>query len=87
MVRNVDAGLSSDRCFVLDIQKKLDLKSENKKHFLVTLMTFVIYTPFLLGANYFSKETQILQILTVIFISIYVLIYFLLAPRGFLRNE
>ncbi|MAL53459.1 MAG: hypothetical protein CMQ68_05140 [Gammaproteobacteria bacterium] len=66
---------------------KLDLKSENKKHFLVTLMTFVIYTPFLLGANYFSKETQILQILTVIFISIYVLIYFLLAPRGFLRNE
>lgn len=66
---------------------KLDLKSENKKHFLVTLMTFVIYTPFLLGANYFSKETQILQILTVIFISIYALIYFLLAPRGFLRNE
>lgn len=66
---------------------KLDFKSENKKHFLVTLMTFVIYMPFLLGANYFSKETQILQILTVIFISIYVLIYFLLAPRGFLRND
>tara|TARA_B100001057_G_scaffold324745_1_gene324930 strand:- start:412 stop:1452 length:1041 start_codon:yes stop_codon:yes gene_type:complete len=65
---------------------KLELKSENKKHFLVTLMTFIIYSPFLLGANYFSKDTQILQILTLIFVSIYIVIYFLLAPRGFLRN-
>ena len=65
---------------------KLELKSENKKHFLVTFMTFIIYSPFLLGANYFSKDTQILQILTLIFVSIYIVIYFLLAPRGFLRN-
>jgi len=65
---------------------KLELESENKKHFLVTFMTFIIYSPFLLGANYFSKDTQILQILTLIFVSIYIVIYFLLAPRGFLRN-
>ena len=30
---------------------KLELESENKKHFLVTFMTFIIYSPFLLGAN------------------------------------
>ena len=62
--------------------KRFNFASENKVHFFVTLSTFVFYMPFLLGANYFSYETNVLQLLSFIFISMYVFIYVLLAPKN-----
>ena len=63
--------------------KKMSFSSENLNHSLVTLLTFVLYFPFLLGANYFSQDTSMLQILCLIFFMFYLFIYFLLAPKDF----
>ena len=63
--------------------KKMGFSSENLNHSLVTLLTFVLYFPFLLGANYFSQDTSMLQILCLIFFMFYLFIYFLLAPKDF----
>ena len=37
--------------------RKVNIQSEKLRHVLVTFSTFVIYFPFLLGANYFSSDT------------------------------
>ena len=65
---------------------KLDLKSENKKHFLVTLMTFVIYTLFTRSKLFFKRNTNLADFDGNFYIYLCSNL-FLLAPRGFLRNE
>ena len=63
--------------------KKINIQSEKLRHVLVTFSTFIIYFPFLLGANYFSSDTLVLQLLSLIFFIFYLFLYLILAPRDF----
>ena len=65
----------------------MNFSSENLNHSLVTMLTFVLYFPFLLGANYFSQDTLVLQILCLIFFMFYLFVYFLLAPKDFFSKK
>ena len=67
--------------------EKMNFSSENLNHSLVTILTFVLYFPFLLGANYFSQDTLVLQILCLIFFMFYFFVYFLLAPKDFFSKK
>ncbi len=62
---------------------KIGIDSERVKHFLVSLLIFFIYLPFILGANYFRNETSILVILTLFFAAFYFIMYLLLSPKNF----
>ena len=62
---------------------KIGIKSENTKHALVTFLIFILYFPFLLAANFFAKETFVLQILSLIFILFYLGLYIISMPRDF----
>lgn len=59
------------------------LKSENAKHAVCTLFTFVFYTPFLIAANFFSENTLGLMGISGIFVLFYFCLYFLLIPKDF----
>lgn len=63
--------------------KKMGVKSSNSQHLIVTLLTFCFYLPFLLGANYFAKDTFLLLILCLIFILFYLLLYVVISPKDF----
>ena len=66
---------------------KMGIKSENMKHALVTFLIFVLYFPFLLGANFFAKETAALQILSLIFIFFYLGLYIISIPKDFSSED
>ncbi len=66
---------------------KMSISSENVKHSLVTFLMFILYFPFLLAANYFAKDTVILQILSLIFIFFYLFLYIILNPKDFSREK
>lgn len=62
--------------------KKTNIKSERMLHFMTSLFLFVLYTPFLVGANTNPKDTTFLVYLCLTFVSFYVLLYVLLAPKN-----
>mgnify|MGYP001381923433 CR=1 FL=1 len=66
---------------------KMNIKSENMKHALVTFLIFVLYFPFLLAANFFAKETYALQILSLIFVFFYLGLYIISIPKDFASED
>ena len=66
--------------------KKMGITSSNTQHFIVTFLTFGFYIPFMLGANYFAKDTIILMFLCLIFISFYFCLYVVLVPKNFRKS-
>lgn len=66
--------------------EKMGIVSSNAQHFIVTFLTFGFYMPFMLGANYFAKDTIILMILCMIFISFYFCFYVVLVPKNFRKS-
>ena len=66
--------------------KKMGINSSNTQHFIVTFLTFGFYMPFLLGANYFAKDTIILMSLCLIFVSFYFCLYIVLVPKNFRKS-
>ena len=66
---------------------KMGIKSENIKHALVTFLIFILYFPFLLAANFFAKETFILQVLSLIFILFYMGLYIISIPKDFSSED
>ncbi len=68
------------------IYKKISktfIKSEKKKHALTTIALFILYTPFLILANFFAIDTYVLMLISFIFILFYLLLYVLLTPKDF----
>tara|TARA_A100001015_G_scaffold312812_1_gene418730 strand:- start:362 stop:1399 length:1038 start_codon:yes stop_codon:yes gene_type:complete len=61
--------------------KKSKIKSEKKLHILTSSSLFILYTPFVVGANIFPKDTNILIFLCITFVTFYILMYLLLAPK------
>ena len=66
--------------------EKMGIASSNTQHFVVTFLTFGFYMPFMLGANYFAKDTFILMSLCLIFISFYFCLYVVLVPKNFRKS-
>ena len=66
--------------------KKMGITSSNTQHFIVTFLTFGFYMPFMLGANYFAKDTIMLMSLCLIFISFYFCLYVVLVPKNFRKS-
>jgi len=71
---------------ILSRVKKMGIVSTNTQHFIVTFLTFGFYMPFMLGANYFARDTIILISLCLIFISSYFCIYVVLVPKNFRKS-
>lgn len=71
---------------ILSRVKKIGINSSHTQHFIVTLLIFVFYLPFMLGANYFAKNTILLMCLCLIFVSFYFALYVILAPKNFRKN-
>jgi UDP-GlcNAc:undecaprenyl-phosphate GlcNAc-1-phosphate transferase len=67
--------------------KKMGISSSKAQHSIVTFLTFSFYMPFMLGANYFAKETIVLMSLCLIFIVFYFCLYVVLVPKNFRRNQ
>jgi UDP-GlcNAc:undecaprenyl-phosphate GlcNAc-1-phosphate transferase len=66
--------------------KKTGLESDKLQHFFVTVLTFIFYTPFLVGANYFADNTIVLACLSLIFILFYLSLYIILMPKSFRKS-
>ena len=62
---------------------KAGVKSEKTKHSICTIFTFIFYTPFIVAANYFAYETNILMGLSALFGIFYFCLYFVLIPKDF----
>lgn len=63
--------------------KKIGIQSERIKHAIVTVLLFMLYFPFLLGANYFSNDSFALKVSCLIFVVLYFIFYLLLSPQNF----
>lgn len=61
--------------------KKSNTLGERKLHALTSTFLFILYMPFVVAANIFPYEKNILISLCITFIAFYVLIYALLAPK------
>ena len=61
--------------------KKMGIESENTNHAITTFLIFILYFPFLLSANYFAGNSLMLQIQCLIFVSFYLALYMILAPK------
>ena len=61
--------------------KKLETLSERKLHSLTSASLFILYVPFVVAANIFPYEKNILISLCITFIAFYALIYALVAPK------
>jgi UDP-N-acetylmuramyl pentapeptide phosphotransferase/UDP-N-acetylglucosamine-1-phosphate transferase len=66
--------------------RKMGFESSLTHHSIVTLLTFCLYLPFMLGANYFAKDTLVLVILCFTFICFYFCLYILLVPKNFRKQ-
>lgn len=66
--------------------KKIGLRSNKLQHFFVTVLIFIFYAPFLVGASYFAADTILLACLSLIFVLFYLCLYIILMPKSFRKN-
>lgn len=86
MYTNISALEPDNRHLHHLIYKKISktfIRSEKKKHALTTIAVFILYTPFLILANFFAAQTYVLMSVSFVFIMFYLLLYILLTPKDF----
>lgn len=72
---------------VLGRLKKTGIKSDLKLHYLTTFIIFLFYMPFLIGAQYFAKDTYALMLMCLIFAVFYFITYLLMIPKVFKTKQ
>ena len=74
-------GLHFHMLIYKKITKRVGFRRIRWRHFIVTIFIFMINFPFMIVANYFKTETNILILLCFWFILVYLMAYFILLPK------
>ena len=69
------------------LSKKIGFRRLRLRHFLVTLTLFILNMPFLIAANLFASEQNILIFLCGWYILVYLMIYFILLPKYIFKSK
>ena len=80
-------GLHMHMLIYKRVTKKIGFKRLRVRHLIVSASIISINFPFMIAANFFSEDTSALMLMSLWFVVVYALMYFILLPKYIFRGK